>query len=122
MTTRQTASTFSHRRRPGKPPQFRNTAIHRGSQNAVIVRKWLAAASAEIKNEPVMTFGMIPVGDMSDAAVSELLDMVGQFGGRLHQDGWITLADEKAWPRFLDYAARLGVTLAASVRSGGQHS
>lgn len=104
------------RRRPGKPPQFRNTAIHRGSQNAAFVRKWLATASAQIKNEPVMTFGMMPLGEVSDAAVSELLDMVGQYGGRVHPDGWITLDDQKAWPKFLDHAARLGVTLVASVR------
>jgi hypothetical protein len=103
-------------RRPGKPPQQRNLGLPRVAQNADGLQSILSSAVAEIKDEPVLTFGMVPSQQLGQETVSSFIDLVGQFDGRVHPDGWITLADEKRWPDFLKRAEEMGVSLAASVR------
>jgi len=103
------------RRRPTRT-YVRTSSPGREEQNPKSVGKWLREASRQIRQESELQFGMVPLGDLSETAASELVDLVGLYGGRLHPDGWITLADEKAWPAFLRRVEGLGVTLAASVR------
>jgi hypothetical protein len=97
---------------------LRSSRLSERAQNMEVIGKWLRSSAREIREEAELQFGMMPVGNLSDQAASDLVDLVGLFGGRLHPDGWITLADEKSWPSFLTRVEEAGITLAASVRRG----
>jgi hypothetical protein len=105
-----------HLRRDGSSGQQRYREFSEQAFKAANVERWLRETIAEIRAASNPVFGMMPMGKLSDEPLFKLVDLVGLFGGRLHPDGWITLADEKAWPAFLKRVEEVGVKLVASVR------
>jgi hypothetical protein len=102
--------------RRGSMTAMRNAVVRHTNQTPNFIERWLRQTVATLNKEANLQFGMIPVGQVPENSATELIDLVGLYGGRLHPDGWITLPNDKGWPGLMDQAQRLGITLAASVR------
>jgi len=104
-------------RRPNRPLRNRNWVVRPRRQDAASIEKFLRETAVQLKRESDASFGMEPLGKLSEDDRDRLRDLLVQFGGRLHLDGWITLDDERLWPR-LEAAVRsqLSIQLVASVR------
>jgi hypothetical protein len=104
-------------RRPNGPFRNRNWVARPARQDAASIEKFLRQTSVELRRESDVRFGMEPLGKLSEDDRDRLQDLLGQFGGRLGQDGWISVDDDREWPR-LENAVRsqLSIQLVASVR------
>jgi hypothetical protein len=104
-------------RRPNRPLRNRNWVARPARQDANSVERFLRNIANELQRLSDVCFGMEPLGKLNEDDRERLQDLLGQFGGRLGQDGWISVDDDREWPR-LENAVRsqLSIQLVASVR------
>jgi hypothetical protein len=104
-------------RRPDAPIRNRNWVVRPARQDAGSIEKFLRETAHHLQRESSVRFGMEPFGKLSEEDREKLQDLLGQFGGRLHQDNWITIDDDRGWKRLEEIVhAELGIRLVASVR------
>jgi hypothetical protein len=104
-------------RRPDAPIRNRNWVVRPARQDAGSIEKFVRETASQLRRESAVRFGMEPFGKLSEDDRAKLQDLLGQFGGRLHEDGWITLDDDRQWQRLEEIVhAELGIRLVASVR------
>jgi hypothetical protein len=104
-------------RRPNRPLRNRNWVARPARQDAASVEKFLRETASQLKREAEASFGMEPLGKLSEDDRERLQDLLGQFGGRLHHDDWISVDDDRQWPRLEDAVrSQLSIQLVASVR------
>jgi hypothetical protein len=104
-------------RRPDLPLRNRNWVVRPPRQDAGSIEKFLRETSSQLQRESEARFGMEPFAKLSEDDRLRLQDLLGQFGGRLHPDGWITLDDDKLWRRLEETVRdQLSIRLVASVR------